>query len=307
LKGTVTVLLTLVTGVLALAAAQQVDTTVTVGRGQRLDVNAYGGDVTILAWNRNAVRVEATESGLDQVEVSSSAATVSVRTQGRHGPPEEVKLKISAPPWIAIKVSGVRTDAKVEGIRAPITVETVEGEVNVNGGEGLVSLRSVQGSVSLRNAKGRINVNSVNEDVDVINSSGEVMAETVNGEIKLRIVEAASVDANTVNGDISYAGPIRDGGRYSFSTHNGDITLTVAEGTNASVAVSTYNGDFESEFPVPLQGTRKGKGFNFTLGSGSAQVTLESFQGTIQLVRPGSIREHERQRDKERHDHDKNE
>lgn len=298
-------LLTLVTAALALAAAQQVDTTVTVGRGQRLDVNAYGGEVTVRAWNRNAVRVEATASGRDRVEVSSSATAVSVRTQGRHGPPEQIDLKISAPPWISLKVSGVHTDAKVEGIRAPITVETVEGEVNVNGGEGLVSLRSVQGSVSLRNAKGRISVNSVNEDVDVVNSSGEVVAETVNGEIKLRIIEAASVDANTVNGDISYAGPIRDGGRYSFSTHNGDITLTVAEGTNASVAVSTYNGEFESEFPVPLQGTRKGKGFNFTLGSGSAQVTLESFQGTIQLVRPGSIRDHDRSRNDDRHQRDR--
>jgi DUF4097 and DUF4098 domain-containing protein YvlB len=301
------VLLTLVTAALAFAAAQQVDTTVNVARGQRLEVNAYGGAVTVRAWNRNAVRVETTASGRDRVEVSSSATAVSVRTQGRHGPPEDVDLKITAPPWISLKVSGVRTDAKVEGVRAPITVETVEGEVNVNGGDGLVSLRSVQGSVSLRNAKGRISVNSVNEDVEVINSAGEIVAETVNGEIKLRITEAATVDANTVNGDISYAGPIRDGGRYSFSTHNGDVTLTVAEGTNASVAVSTYNGEFESEFPVPLQGTRKGKGFSFTLGSGSAQVTLESFQGTIQLVRPGSMREHDRSRGDERHEREKDE
>jgi DUF4097 and DUF4098 domain-containing protein YvlB len=298
------VLLTLVAGALALAAAQQVDTTVNVGRGQRLDVNAYGGEITVRAWNRNAVRVEATAEGRDRVEVSSSATAVSVRTQGRHGPPAEIDLKISAPPWIGLKVSGVHTNVKVEGVRAPITVETVEGEVGVNGGDGLVSLRSVQGSVSLRNAKGRISVNSVNEDVDVSNSSGEVVAETVNGEITLQIIEAATVDANTVNGDISYAGPIRNGGRYAFSTHNGDITLTVAEATSASVAVSTYNGEFESEFPVPLQGTRKGKGFNFTLGSGSAQVTLESFQGTIKLVRPGSLRPRDKDRDQDR-DHDR--
>ena len=56
------------------------------------------------------------------------------------------------------------------------------------------------------------------------------MAETVNGEITLDRIDAISVDANTVNGDISYDGPIRNGGRYSLSTHNGDITLTVAEG-----------------------------------------------------------------------------
>lgn len=279
---------------LTLAATQQIDTTVATERGQRLQVNAYGGEVTVRAWNRNAVRVEATTSSGHRVEVSSSPAAVSIRTQGRHGPPTDVNLRISAPVWMALSVAGVHNNTKIAGIRAPISVETVEGEVDVNGGDGLISLRSVQGPVSLSGARGRISVNSVNEDVQVTNSTGEIMAETVNGAIALESVDAATVDANTVNGDISYAGPIRNGGRYSLSTHNGDITLTVAEGSSANVAVSTFNGEFESEFPVPLSGMRKGKGFNFTLGSGSAQVTLESFQGTIQLVRPGSAKDKER-------------
>jgi hypothetical protein len=300
------VLLTLVTGIVALTAVQQMDTTVAVSRGQRLDVNAFGGAVTVRAWNQNTIRVEATTSGRDRVDVSSSATAVSIRTQGRHGPPSEVQLRISAPSWVGLSLSGVNTSMKVAGIRAPITVETVEGEVDVTGGEGLISLRSVQGSVTLRGARGRINLNSVNEDVRVANSAGDVVAQTVNGEIQLQLTDAASVDASTVNGDIDYSGPIRNGGRYSLSTHNGDISLTVAEGTNASVAVSTFSGEFESEFPVPLRGTRQGKGFNFTLGSGSAQVTLESFQGTIELVRPGSERErahHEEERDEDDHDH----
>jgi DUF4097 and DUF4098 domain-containing protein YvlB len=292
------VLLTLVTGALALAAAQQVDTTVNVGRGQRLQVNASGGEVTVRAWNRDAVRVQATTSGRDRIEVSSSTTVVSVRTHGR---PSGIELRISAPPWIGLSLSGVHTNVKVEGVRAPISAETVEGTVEVTGGDGLISLRSVQGSVTLRGAKGRISVNSVNEDVSVANSSGEIVAGTVNGEITLQIIDAATVDASTINGDIAYSGSIRNGGRYGFTTHNGDITMTVAQGTNASMAVSTFNGDFESEFEVPLRGTRKGKGFSFTLGSGSAQVTLESFQGTIALVRPGSDRLRERERD---HDDD---
>lgn len=294
-------LLSLLTGALALTAAQQVDTTLTIGRGQRLEVNAYGGQIFVRAWNRNAVRVEATPSGRDRVEVSTSATTVTVRTEGRHGPPSEMDLKISAPPWMALRLSGVHTNVKVEGCQAPISVETVEGEVDVTGGDGLISLRSVQGPVTLQGAKGRISVNSVNEDVQVSRAAGEITAETVNGDITLDGVEASTLDASTVNGDISYRGPIRDGGRYSLSTHNGDVTLTMAEGSNASVAVSTFNGEFESEFPVPLSGTRKGKGFNFTLGSGSAQVTLESFQGTIQLVRPGGARDRDREK---RHSHD---
>ena len=112
----------------------------------------------------------------------------------------------------------------------------------------------------------------------------------MNGDVTLDRVDATSVTATSLNGDVSYEGPIKNNGRYALSTHNGDVTVSVAEGTSASVAVSTFNGEFESEFPVTLTETRKGKRFSFRLGSGSAQVTLESFQGTIELVRPGNVR-----------------
>jgi DUF4097 and DUF4098 domain-containing protein YvlB len=190
---------------------------------------------------------------------------------------------------MGLDLSGVYTDVTVVGVKAPISVETVQGEVDVTGGDGLVTLRSVQGHVHLKGAKGRIDVHSVNEDVRVSDASGEIVAETVNGEIVLERVDATSLDAGTVNGDVGYDGPIRSGGRYALSSHNGDVTLAVAEGTSAAVSVSTFNGEFESAFPVTLRETRKGKRFSFVLGAGGAQVSLESFQGTVQLVRPGQL------------------
>jgi DUF4097 and DUF4098 domain-containing protein YvlB len=286
------VLLSLASATLwTLALAQQIDTTVPVERGQRLEVNAYGGEISVKTWARNAVRVEAETTNRTQVEVNRSASTIEVRTEGRRGPPAMLDLHVTVPDWLPLNLSGVYTDITVVGTKAPVTAETVQGEVRVEGGDGLVSLRSVQGSVSLAGAKGRIDVNSVNEDVEVTGSSGEIAAETVNGSIGLIRVDASSVSATSVNGDVDYDGPVRNGGRYALSSHNGDLTLSVAEGTNATVAVSTFNGEFESEFPVTLTETRKGRRFNFTLGTGSAQVTMESFQGEIRLVRPGARRE----------------
>lgn len=283
----------------ALALVQQIDTTVPAQQGQRLMVDSYGGEIDVQTWARNAVRVEAGPTSRATVQIVASAGAVNVRTEGRRGPPSSVDLKLTVPAWMGLDLTGVYTDVKVTGTRAPVNVETVQGEVEVSGGDGLVSLRSVQGHVILRQAKGRIDVHSVNEDVRVSDASGEIVAETVNGEIALERVDATSLDANTINGDLSYDGPIRNGGRYSLSSHNGDVTLTVAEGTNATVSVSTFNGEFESEFPVTLRDTRKGKRFNFTIGSGSAQVTLESFQGSVQLVRPGH---HPKDRDEDEHD-----
>jgi hypothetical protein len=275
---------------LLLALLQQIDSTVPVGRGQRLEVNAFAGEVTVTAWNRDAVRVQADVGGSTGVEIDRNATTVTVRTSGRRGPPSNVDLQITAPAWMPLDLSGVNTEMTITGARAGISAETVQGDVTATGGNGLVSLRSVQGSVSLTGAKGRLVVSSVNADVEVIGSSGEVTAETVNGDVTLDKVDATSVTATSLNGDVAYNGPIKSTGRYALSTHNGDVTVTVAEGTSASVSVSTFNGEFESAFPVTLTETRKGKRFNFTIGGGSAQVTLESFQGTIELVRPGQFR-----------------
>jgi DUF4097 and DUF4098 domain-containing protein YvlB len=138
----------------------------------------------------------------------------------------------------------------------------------------------------------------------VSDASGEITAETVNGEIVLERVDATSLEATTVNGDVGYDGPIRTNGRYTLSSHNGDVTLAMAPNSSATVDVSTFNGEFESEFPVTMREARKGKRFNFTLGSGSAQVSLESFQGTVQLVRPGHLQHSGDDEDDDDHDHD---
>jgi DUF4097 and DUF4098 domain-containing protein YvlB len=286
------VLLTLASAALStLALAQQIDTTVPVARGQRLEVSAHGGEISVKTWARNALRVEGDPSDRTRLEITRSGTMIEVRTEGHRGPPAMVDLNLTVPDWMPLNLSGVYTDIVVVGAKGPVSAETVQGEVRVHGGDGLVSLRSVQGSVSLAGARGRLEVNSVNQDVEVSGSSGEITAETVNGSIRLARVDASSVSATSVNGDVDYDGPVRNGGRYTLSSHNGDLTLSVAEGTNASVAVSTFNGEFESDFPVTLTETRKGRRFNFTLGSGNAQVTMESFQGSIRLVRPGARRD----------------
>jgi DUF4097 and DUF4098 domain-containing protein YvlB len=129
---------------------------------------------------------------------------------------------------------------------------------------------------------------SVNSDVTVDGAVGQLAIEAVNGEVRLRAIDSDNVDVNTVNGDITYDGPIRPRGRYHFVTHNGDLTVAAQGGVDAVVGVSTFQGDFESDFPVVLSPGSKHRQMTFTLGTGSARIDLESFQGTIRLTRSGS-------------------
>lgn len=273
---------------LALLAAPSQDTTVAVQRGQRLEISAQTGEIIVHTWPRSAVRIQATGGNLGRLSIDQSPVAVRIHALSPRGGPAHVNFDLTVPAWMSLRLSGVNTTMRVTGTEAAVTAETVSGDVEVTGGNELVSLRSVEGAVTLAGAKGKLDVGSVNSDVTVRDVSGDLQAETVNGAVLLEKVQSDNVEANTVNGDVVYDGTIQPNGRYRFVTHNGDVTMAIAEGASALVSVSTFQGDFESAFPVTLT-ERHGKRFDFTLGSGSARIDLESFGGTIRLVRPGAL------------------
>lgn len=283
-------LTTMIAGAAMLLAPlfQDTDTTFAVPAGARVEVENFSGEVAVSAWDRNAVRVVARHSGRERVGIRTSGTVVRIESHGRMGPPRDVEIELTVPAASAIRVNGPFTDVSIAGAGGDVTVETVRGDIDVRGGNGRISLRSVEGEIRLEGSRGRIELGAVNEDIRVTGSAGDIRAEAVNGDVLMERIESANVAASTVNGDITYAGSIRDGGRYALATHNGEIELAVPERTNATVTISTFNGDVESDLPITLTETRRGRRFTFTVGNGSAQIDLESFNGTINLRRPGA-------------------
>lgn len=282
---TAILLAALSTGVPAMGAPiQAVDTVFSVNGGERLEVNNLRGDVVVRAWDRDAVEVRADLSGRQTVEVVRTGTTVRVRPRSERGP-QAADFEIRVPRWMGVRIDGTQTDVSVRGTDAEVSVETVNGDVVVEGGRGLLSLRSIQGAVRLRDARGRVDVVSVNDDVTLERVTGDIHVETTNGDVVLERIRSSAVRASTVNGEIRYDGTIADGGSYTFTTHNGDVSLLVSEDVSATMAVSTYHGSFHSEIPIRLTGTTLSKQFSFTLGSGGARVEMESFNGEILLRR----------------------
>jgi DUF4097 and DUF4098 domain-containing protein YvlB len=273
---------------LALALHQGADTTLAVRKGQRLDVSVYAGSVTVNTWNRDAIRVQADTRRKDRLDISADGSAVSVETSGKWGPAGSADVEITMPTWMAVELSGVETDLSVQGCKCTVHAETVRGDVTVKGGEGNVSVQSVEGSVTVTDVNGRVEAQSVNESVTVERVRGDLAVQTVNGDVSLAAITSGSVEASTVNGDITFDGAIQNGGRYELSTHQGDIAITMPETANATVSVNTFNGSFESDYPVTLTGKNQRRKFSFTIGNGSARVDLESFGGDIRLARPGS-------------------
>ncbi len=293
----------------ALAAAQpvgqsrdtrtpQTDQTVPVTRGTRLLVDNFAGEVVIRTWDKDAVHVVARHFPRAQVSIKTGESTLSVISSRRTA--GSVDFEIAVPAWMAVKVDGEFNFVDVQGTQADVSVSTVRGDIVIHGGSGFISARSVQGAVSIEGARGKISASSVNERVSITASGGEIVADTTNGDVSFDRVDTTSVDATTINGNITFDGVPAPRGQYRLSTHNGNIIVAVPETSNVTFNVRTYKGDFTSALPTtgPAAGrVRGGRRVSFTLGSGSAEMELESFGGEIQLRRPGTIRSKTEMRD----------
>jgi DUF4097 and DUF4098 domain-containing protein YvlB len=277
----------------ALAIAQQTDTTITVQPGARLDVSVFSGEIRVDTWSRNAIRIRADLGSRERLDIDGSQSSVRVRVRTVRGDPADVDFTITIPASLRLELRGVETDISVDGAGADVEVGTVSGDVTIRGGSGLVSLHTMEGDVILADASGRIDVGSVNGDVELHAVRGRLAVETVNGDVSLERIESDELEAATVSGDVTFDGTLADGGRHRLTTHNGDLTVSVPRGINAAVSVSTFNGEFESSFPVTLTEIRPGKRFSFTLGTGAARLELESFNGTIQLQQTSGTRREE--------------
>jgi len=276
-----------------LACAQQADTTIAVQPNARIQIQNFAGSIKVRGWERNAVRIVAGESRRDEVHVQGRDAAVSISTVSRSGVPAPLDYEITVPVRASLDIGGTYTEIAIEGVRGSVSATTVQGDVSLRGGDGVVSLKSVEGAVTVQDATGRIEVNGVNKGLTLRNIKGEIAAETVNGSILLDGIDSDDVEAETVNGRVTYAGTIKDRGRYRFGSHNGTVVVCIPERANATVAAVTYQGTFSSRFAlpnaaadtVPDGGVRRRA--TFAVGDGSARVEAESFQGSIILARPG--------------------
>jgi len=295
--------LTLLVAAMAVTATDQ---TVQVTKGTKLTVNNFSGDVNVKTWDKDAVRVQADHSDREVIDIKPVDQTLTIRSRStRGGPPRSLDYTITVPTWMGVNISGTYADVTADGVGGDVTVETTHGDITIKGGSGVISLKSLRGTISLEKAKGRIEIRAMNEGIRLADISGDLSAESTNGSIVLDRVDSSNVDLYTVNGSISYDGPIKDQGLYRLTTHNGLVALAIPERANITLSARTYNGSIRASFPLPggdPNNERRSRRTTLTVGNGSAHIELESFSGNIALRRPNEPRPDIDQRRRDRGD-----
>jgi hypothetical protein len=263
------------------------DTSVTLRPGDRVVVEDLSGSVVVRAWERSTLSLGGRSDDTRGMSVTRSGERVAVGSADRKGRGRDVAVELRLPPWVALEIQGRELDVEVSGMTAEVRVRVIEGDIEGRDLGGVVTLSNVEGLIRVDGVRGRVSARSRGDDVFIRRAAGDVEVESGSGDLTLEDIDATSVRAQTLDGDLVFRGAMRRGGSYWFSVHDGDAEVTVPPGTGLSAKVATFDGEFTSDFPVTLQ-RYQGKGvFEFTLGDGGATLEIQVFDGQIRLLSGG--------------------
>lgn len=295
-------------GALGLAAlVQQTDTLVQADGATRLHLQVQRGEVVVRTWDRDAVQVHASHAPGRTVQVGRTGRTLTIGTEVQRGrglgmppggppggpPSSPMNLELTVPRGFDLDLEGMALAVDIQGSGGSVEVTTVQGSIQVGGGRGSISLESVAGEITVDGAMGTIKVNAVAGGLTISNSSGDISAESVSGSITLSNITSRQVEVGTVSGPLRYEGSIEDGGRYTFGTHAGEVWLYLPADMNARVDAVTLAGDIRADFPGAPDTTTRAQGIPglrekrlaFETGTGSARISVETFAGTLNILR----------------------
>lgn len=165
----------------------------------RVSLKNINGGVTITAWDKNEVQVDAIKTANSQeklndakIDIVAGSSAIDIRTKypdGHNNNPASVEYTLHVP-----------RKARLDKI------ELVNGRVKIDGVEGGVHAESVNGAVEATRVSGDIRLGSVNGRVLAeLNAAKAVNLETVNGGVELNLPSNATgeINASTVHGGIS--------------------------------------------------------------------------------------------------------
>ena len=259
------------------------DTIVELRRGDRIVIENVSGDLTVIGVAGDRMEVQSMDraEGLAVRRTGSEVRLVRADTRGRRRP---VDATVRVPRWVSLEISGPELELSIAGIGGALRVGNVSGDIRIEDIGGPIDLRSIDGEVYIQDARGGVRASSQAEDVTIRGVSGPVEVHSGDGDILLADVTSSSVRAETQDGDIDFSGTIERGGEYGFFVHDGDARIAVPAASGATVHVSTFDGEFQSEFPIVVERFSAGREFEFVLGDGGARLQIEVFDGEIRLL-----------------------
>jgi len=269
---------------------QRIDTTFAFDKGGSVDLGQLSGEIIVTGWTKPEVRILATiETGYLESSLSSSRVRIAARPRrNRMG---HSRFELSVPIGTQVRATTVSGNIAVRGTAGEVSVNSVSGDVEVRDAT-RTEIGTVSGEVRAEKLRGTVRARSVSGDITLDDVVGELRGKTVSGEL-LAHGTLAGLEFESVSGGFEFRGDLKGAGEYSINSHAGDIRLVLPANFAASLDVSTFSGDFRTEFPLTLQpGERsriRNRRLQTTMNGGGPRISLETFSGDI-IINKGAPR-----------------
>ena len=124
-------------------------------------------------------------------------------------------------------------------------------------------------------------------DLGPANAGDSLEAGCVGGDVTLDRIQHQRLKLNTVGGEVTYAGPLSRGGRYSFQTFSGRLRLVLPANSSFRLKGTLgTGGELSSDFNITAE---KASNYNpmrsvdAIVGKGDASIDVSVFSGSIQI------------------------
>ena len=217
----------------------------------RVSVSNVNGSITVEAWDRNEVRLEAVKTA----DSKETLADVNIKVDSR---PDSFSVEADYDSWKRDRDGGWRNNRRIE----------VQFRLSVPRTAVLNEVETLNGSVTVSNFTNFTKISAVNGDVSATNLRGAAELSTVNGQVTADFEQLA---ANS---------------RINLSTVNGRVSVVIPSDANATVKADSLNGSITNDFGLPVRkGKYVGRDLHGKLGGGLIPIRLNSVNGTLSIGR----------------------
>ena len=214
--------------------------------GGRVDLSNINGDVHIVAWDQNEVKVDAVKSA-------------------------ESKERL--------KDAEIRVDARADSI----SIDTHYREQGEGWHGNHYRSTEVEYTLTVPRSARLDDIKLINGGLDVTGVSGEVHASCINGKLTARGLSGRARLA-TINGPLDADFDRLPAGELELSSVNGPVELTLPSDAKASIEATTVHGGIDNEFGLHTNNHRfVGHDMRGELGGGGAEIRLTNVNGPIHV------------------------
>jgi hypothetical protein len=268
-------------------------------RGWPLDMDGmirihnYNGTISVTGWDRDSVAITAViagntglfggggrrgvKSGLESADASSAPVA---------------NFIVFVPSRAQLSVRGAATAIDIRNFAGTIDVSTLSGRIRIAGAITEVTAETMDGDIEIEASPNYLRGKTATGRISWNGSSDDVTLSTVSGAIVMPSATLHRARFESISGDLKFTGTVKSGGRVSFDSHGGDVSLAFSKETHAELTVDAPRWNILGAEPTAIRPANRAQIFGVPAGRMYAPAGLlagveaRSFKGKVTVTQP---------------------